>query len=131
MARTEVGKAVYAMLNVSSVTTLCSTRIYPVIAPQDTIAPFVVFGIVSSIPTNTKDRISEVDTMRVQVDCYAKTYAGAEALASACRLAMDGQTGTKGGVQVDGVAYEMEEDMIEEDLDLFRKSMDFFIRVIY
>ena len=132
MARTEVGKTVYAMLAAdATLTALVSTKIYPVIAPQNVASPFVVYSIASAIPTNTKDRISEVDTMRVQIDCYARTYSQVEAIASAARLAIDGQTGTKAGIYVDGVAYENEQDLIDEDVDLYRKSLDFFIRIKY
>lgn len=132
MARTQVGKAVYAMLAAdATVAALVSTKIYPVIAPQNVASPFVVYSIASAIPTNTKDRISELDTMRVQVDCYGRTYAQVEAISSAVRLAIDGQTGTYGGAYVDGVAYENEQDMLDEDVDLYRKSLDFFIRIKY
>lgn len=133
MGRSKVGKAIYNILaNASAVTAIVSTKIYPVQAPQGTVAPFLVYGVISSIPTNTKDRISEIDTMRVQVDCYQKTYQDCETLASAVRLALDNATGTKNGVLIDGLAYEMEEDMGEDiETDYFRKSMDFFARVKY
>jgi len=132
MGRSSVGKAIYNILsNEAGVTDIVGTKIYPVVAPQQTETPFIVYSVVSSIPTNTKDRISEIDTMRVQVDCYEKTYTLAEALSSAVRLALDNATGTKNGVLIDGLAYENEQDFIEEDNDYFRKSIDFFVRVKY
>jgi len=132
MGRSKVGKAIYSALsNNSDVTDIVSTKIHPITAPQGTEIPFIVYGIISSNPTNTKDRISEIDTMRVQVDCYERTYTLMETLAEKVRLALDNTTGTLNGVLVDGLSYESEQDTIEEDNDYFRKSIDFFVRVKY
>lgn len=134
MSRTGVGKAVYSILSGNAtVAALVSTRIYPRTAAQNASLPYVTYFIVSVNPTDTKDRPSPVDAIRVQVDCYATTYAGAEALNGAVRDALDNYTigTTVGGIKTDGIKYETENDALEEEVDIFRKSADYSIRVKY
>jgi len=134
MSRTGAGKAVYAILSAAAgVTALASTRIYPVRAPQNTTLPYVTYTVVSVNPTDTKDRPSHLDTVRMQIDCWATTYAGAEALHAAIRTAIDAYqiNATAGGVVVNGIKYETENDAFEDEVDIYRKSADYMIRVKY
>ena len=134
MSRTSVGKAVFSILtNNAGVSAIVSTKVYPVTAPQLIKTPFITYSIISVTPTNTKDRPSPVDEVRVQVDCYETTYAKAETLAGAVRTALDAYAiGSEvSGVKLDGIAYETENDAINEEVDIFRKSADYIIRVKY
>ena len=122
MARTSVTKAIkYILGNTAGVTAIVGTKSHAGRAPQETAAPYVVFDIVSVEPTDSKTRPSSVDAVRVQVDCYATTYAGVEALNDAVRAALDAYTI---GATVNGIKYITENAAIDEETDIFRRSSD-------
>jgi hypothetical protein len=83
---TSVGEAIRTELVAdTAVTTLVGQQIYPNLAPQGTVPPYVVYTVISNVPSNTftgaaSDRLNEI---RMQVDCYAKKYLDAQAIAEA------------------------------------------------
>lgn len=131
------GKALYNILsNAAGVTAIVSTRIYPDTAPQGSTLPYVVYSAISSVPQNTKDVPAKIDHVRVQIDCYAATTASAagqdiaEALSEAVRAAIDGiMPGVYGTVVVDGIQFENENSAVNEEVDIFRRSADYQIRI--
>lgn len=134
MARTNVTYALKAIFDADAgVTAIVGTKHYAGRALQETALPYVVFDIVSVDPTDEKDGASPVDAVRVQVDCYAATYLGVEALNDAVRDALDAYpTGTTiGGVKVDGVLYITENGTISDETDIFRRSSDYQVRIKY
>ena len=135
MAFTDVADAVYSILsNASGVTSLVSTKIYPTIAAQEAVAPFIVFNSAISVdPTDTKTRPSSLDRFRIQVDCYGRTRKQAVNVHLAVRTALDGYTigATVASVKLDGIKFETENDAFDEEVDIFRKSADYIIRVKY
>ena len=128
MAFTDVADAVYSILsNASGVTSLVSTKIYPTIAAQEAVAPFIVFNSAISVdPTDTKTRPSSLDRFRIQVDCYGRTRKQAVSVHLAVRTALDGYTigSTVASVKLDGIKFETENDAFDEEVDIFRKSAD-------
>jgi hypothetical protein len=65
------------------------TRIYPLEVPQDVVMPAVVYQRIASAPEVTLDGDAGLDAVRVQVSCWAATYAGAKELAAAVRAAVN------------------------------------------
>lgn len=125
-------KALYYILkNDSGVSAIVGTKIYSRTASQGAAAPFIVMTIVSVDPQDTKDRPSSVDHVRVQIDCYEVDYGKVEVLHDAVRDALDNNVGTHNTVKVDGLKYETENDIVDEDTDLFRRSADYIVRVKY
>ena len=99
------GKAIYAILSTAvPVTGIVSTRIYPDMAPQDAIYPFVVYSITGILPSNTKDHASQMDEVTASVICYADSYNDVQDLSEKVRAALDGKTrGTYGGVSLQSI----------------------------
>ena len=99
------GKAIYAILSTAvPVTGVVSTRIYPDMATQDAIYPFVVYSITGILPSNTKDHASQMDEVTASVICYADSYNGVQDLSEKVRAALDGKTrGTYGGVSLQSI----------------------------
>jgi hypothetical protein len=58
-------------------------------APQDGPRPYITWFIVTGLPDNQLSGLPSDDQMTVQVDCWAKTDAQAEALATAVRDAIE------------------------------------------
>lgn len=71
----------------SAVTTLVGQRISPVFAQQNADVPFVTLSVLSIEPANHL-RGANLDTCRVTVSAWARTYAEAEAIGDACRAAL-------------------------------------------
>jgi hypothetical protein len=59
------------------------------IAPQGTVAPYVVWLIVGADPENNLSDVPSVDRMVLQVDCYSLSDGVVEALATAVRDALE------------------------------------------
>jgi hypothetical protein len=69
----------------ATLTGLVADRIYPQVAEQGTAFPAVVLTIITDTPENSLDGspLTRLVAARVQVDCYAKTYVSAHAVADA------------------------------------------------
>lgn len=99
------------------VTALVGTRISPVLRAQDEPLPAVVLTLVSAVPQNILVGAPTLDSNRVQLDAYAATYAGARALADACRAALEA-----GGCTLDN-----EFDVFEPETDEYRVAQDWLV----
>jgi hypothetical protein len=107
--------AVYTLLkDAAGVAALVAGRVYPLQAPQNATAPFIVYQRISSRRVRSVDGPSGLAQPRIQVDAYAATYAGAKALASAIRTALDGYRGTVAGVRVGAIALVSDTDFLED-----------------
>ena len=134
MSRTQVAKAVYHILKTDlAIAAAVGQKIYPVNVPQNTASPFISFFVVSTTPVDTKDRPSQIDEVRVQIDVWARTYGQAEDIHGIVRTALDAYPiGTLvNGIFLDGIRYDTERDDMEEETDLYRRSADYMIRVKY
>lgn len=70
----------------TGVTALVSTRIYPVFLPQHPTYPAISYQRISS---SGQDGTSNRKLSRWQINCWASTYAGAQALAAAVKAALE------------------------------------------
>lgn len=112
-----IGADIYARLS-----GLASGRIYPVMAPQNVAAPFIVYSTVAATHLrNMVESSSKVNT-RAQIDVWATTYAAAQTLAASVRSAME-----PNGADFSTGAVEENPDFYTPDSDLFRVSVDFSI----
>jgi hypothetical protein len=59
------------------------------LAPQGTVAPYVVWMVIAGDPQNTLSETPGVDRLTIQVDCYDTTDGGVETLAAAVRDALE------------------------------------------
>ena len=131
-----VGQIIYGRLSaVAGVTSLVSTRIYPDMAPQNATFPYVVFQKLQTQPTDTKEGVSPLDKLLVQVDCYSNNYDNAHALAAAVRTALDRYTGTINGHVVDKIIFSNDSSGSPQDVPtntgsmIYWASQDYEIRL--
>ena len=110
----------YALLSADAgVTEIASTRIYPLVAPQEAALPHVVYTRVSSGREYSLSGYSNLENPRMQIDCYGTTYAEAKALSEAVISALR-------GAMTFGTASDDPQEIFEED-ETFRVSIDFSI----
>lgn len=126
-----IGKAIYDLLsNDATVSGLVSTRVYPDTVPQNASFPYVAYTTTSTLPTDAKDGVSRLDVVGVQVDIYSRDYSVTQAIAAACRDALDRYSGTNNGVQVDGIKFDNQAaGNYEQQIGVFWVSQDYSIRV--
>jgi len=68
-----------------------SVRVFPLVAPQDTVLPYITFQRISSLDTGTMDGTESLDMGRFQIKVFAKTYKESVIIAEAVKTAMSGK----------------------------------------
>jgi hypothetical protein len=128
------GLAIYNILSTDSdVFSMVVRRIFPNVAKNGTIFPFIIYDVESESPTQDKDGVSTLDEDFVMVSCYCKTYSEASDLAQKIRTALDRKTGTFGGVKIQSIQYNGYNDLFDDntsDEGVYRKALDFKLRII-
>lgn len=80
--------------NEASITALVSTRIFPVRVPQaQTTKPCITYTRISGQRIRDFDGEVGIENPRIQIDCWANTFASAFSVADAVRLKLDGKRG--------------------------------------
>lgn len=82
------------------VTNLVSTRIYFDAGPQKPTLPLIVLSVIFEPGDAHLGGGSDIANSSVQVDCYAASRPGANALGEQVRLALHGYTGAMGSEKV-------------------------------
>jgi len=124
------GKAVYGILSANSgVTDIVGTRIFPEIAEQEAVTPFVIYQLQSVAPEDTHDGPSKLDEVRFEFLCYADSYNEAADLGVAVRGALDRVSGTYNGVNVESVQFNDVDVEIEYDPRRYSQVLKFTFRI--
>jgi len=71
------------------VSALVGTKIHPHIVPEGTALPYITYSMVVGTPFNKLAGRTGLEKKRIQVNCWASTYAAAKALAEAVKTALD------------------------------------------
>jgi len=124
-----IENAIYHILsNDAGVSGKISTRIYPMVAPENaSVDYYCTYQIISSATNSTKSSIGDRDTFLIQIDAYGPTNTKAAELGQDIRTALEGYSGTANGVVIEYCDYKGQNDTFEELENLFRKSYDFEI----
>lgn len=126
----ETGKAIYKLLKDSAdIGAICADRIYPELAQQDADAPFIVYTIVDTSPSATKNATSKLDTARVELYCLSQDYEEAMDLGIAVRAALDRQSGTISGVQVQSIDFDTSDIQFDPDQRIYVVEHTYQVRV--
>jgi hypothetical protein len=116
------------LLATAGVSNLVSTRIRPVLAHQTDALPLIVVHQISHRPEYSTSATVALAQTRVQIDCWGKTMASAQAVGEAVKAALSGQTFTQSGVTFQGSFVQGERHSFEGDQPearRFRCSLDF------
>ncbi|MEN6474136.1 MAG: DUF3168 domain-containing protein [Syntrophaceae bacterium] len=106
------------LLASTAVTSLASTRIYPVLLPQDPTLPAITYQRISNDPQNTMGGHGDLYNPRIQIDAWARSYSEIKSLELAIRTAMEAASAFS--------ALEMsDQDLYEPDMEIYRISIDF------
>lgn len=111
----------------ATLTGLVSTRIYSMRMPQTPTLPAVVFYRISNRRELVQNGDAGYARTRFQIDCWGSTYSSVKGVADAVRQRMQAYSGTMSGLTVQRVAHLNDNDVFEEDTEIFGVSMDFEI----
>ena len=73
----------------STIKTLASGRVYPIVLPDIAILPAIVYQRVSSIPITSLDGDTGLDSVRIQISVWAATYKEAKDLSATVRATLN------------------------------------------
>ena len=76
--------------NDAGVAAICSTRIYPNLAPESAALPFITYQVVAGGKLSTITGVDDATRKRIQINCNADTYAESKSLSSAVFDALEG-----------------------------------------
>jgi hypothetical protein len=117
----EIGKVIYNILsNDSNVAPLVTTdgnlRIFPsrYNFPTNSKLPYITYQMISDIPNNTKNGVSQYDYVTVQISIYDNVYSDLVTLAGYVRTALDYTSGTFSGVVVDKIFYDSQDELYDD-----------------
>lgn len=115
-----IGQAIHARLKAHAGTSaLVESRVYPLRLPEGPTYPAIRYQVIGAPRTHLMGDSADASIgvhSRVQVDCFAETYAGVRAVAEQVRLALSRWSGTAGGVTVEVVFLDDERDLDEPTL---------------
>lgn len=101
----------------TSVSTLIGTRVYPLLAPQGTPLPLVVYQRTAvERPQSLAGNVGN-PVITLQLTTYGTSYTSVKNIARAVRLAVDGWTGTTAGVTIQRTTLVSEADGVEMPAD--------------
>lgn len=126
MATIEEGLVAHLMAD-SSVTDLISTRLYPLVVPQDASLPAVAYQRISGPREHAHDGPSGLARARVQFTALGSTYAEAKSVVTALQGSLDGRKRGLPGVRSNAINLLDERDVW---LDVFEKpgiQVDFLV----
>jgi hypothetical protein len=99
-----------ALVSSTAVTTLVSTRIYPVLAPASATLPFVTWRRTGIQREQTLRNPMGMPRVTLEYQVYGVTYDQTREVADAMRLVLDGYGGQSENTVVDQVSLENESD---------------------
>lgn len=117
----------------AGVAAIVGTRVHPGAVPQNGSLPAIVYQRISSIRDVDMSGPQSFTQVRIQVDCWHTSYAGAKSLADAVRSALNGvginSPKTLGAEPVQLVYLENDQDLSEREGDRieWRVSQDWII----
>jgi len=129
----KVGLAIRQLLvDDTPVQTLVSSRIYPEIAAEGAVPPYLVYTILGNSPVDTKHN-TPIDEANIEVISVSRSYSEANDLADKVRAALDRANVSvavgEGTVVVQSIQYTNEITQVSEDRQYYAAVQDYTIRI--
>lgn len=107
--------------------------------PQMEIFPYALIDLITVLPTDTKDGVSCMDTLSIQLDIYSKHqdindslsgYRSSAEIEQDIRDIIDGFQGVVNEIGIDEIRWVTQNPApFEEDRDVYRVSVDYSMRL--
>lgn len=119
-----------ALISDATVRGYVYNRVYPLIAPDNADVPFIVYQVIDKAALHTMTDDSDISSTAFQVSAWATNYSTAKALAVAVKTLLTdygGLFGGLGGVPVQKIIYDGDDDVHDPVTGRFHIPMDFTI----
>ena len=105
----------------NTLTGLCGGRVYPNVAPDEPITPYIVYTRSSTEPHNQPvDLNNYLKKTRFQIDCFDKTYKAVDALSASVITAIKNEP-TLQTIPL------LEQDQYEPDLKIHHRGLEYSV----
>ena len=111
----------------AGLTALIGSRVYPLKMPQKPTLPAVSYQRIDGPRESAIASDMGMAHPRMQVDCWASTYAGVKAVATQVRAALQRWSDAAASPVVLDSLLESDQDLYEAEVEIYRVSMDFII----
>ena len=112
----KAGRYISAILNAASgVTSITSTRFYPVMIAQNAALPAIAYSCTYAPADPNKTQKETAYLCKATISCWSDSYTQCEDMDLAVNNALNFVEGTTAGVTVTGCEYQGSEDGISED----------------
>ena len=111
----------------SGIAAAVESRVYPIRLPQAPGMPAVTYFKVSGLRHYGTAGPEGLSRPRIQIDCWARTYAAALSVAELVRQRLEGYSGAMGSATIQGVFFENEQEFFEAEPELYRVSRDYMV----
>lgn len=118
------------LLGTSAIASLIGNRLTWLVRVQNSPLPSLVLNVISNVPEYSDEGDAGLKQARVQIDCWALTYASAKALARAVKARLSGMRETASGVEFSAAWVDLEQDLFDTGAagqSLYRVSLDILI----
>lgn len=105
-----------------------TTNISPSTIPQGAEFPAVTFQRISNAPEDTKDGVSTLDVIRIDVDIWDDEYLEGRDLADKVRIALDRTSGTFEGRDIDSIRFETDRELFDDNLEIYHFNQEYSVR---
>jgi hypothetical protein len=114
--------------NYSGIKAIVSTKIYPLITPEDTVSPFIVYTPYSQQFSHSFDNDSGYNDKYIQIDMYHTSFINLKALSKQVRKALINFKGIMGtnGITIQAVICESgDRDSFESESKFYRTTQEY------
>lgn len=108
------------LINDATVSGVVSTRVYPVIIPQNPTYPCISYSTSGAIRHSTLVGQDNFVGAQIDIDCWAETYSSAKDLQNKVRASVQNYQGLMGTINVDSVFVYDPVDIYEDDVFAYR-----------
>lgn len=119
----------YSLLkNDATVAGLVGDKIYPYMADENIALPYIVYEETGNEPTNTKQGISDLDTISVNIESYAGSVLDLNTLRAAVRSKLERFNGIVGTKNIDTITFRGESNGYSLENRIYLNIQQFTIR---
>ena len=115
--------AIYSILSNDSGVTAITTRIYPIMLPQNAVYPAISYQVNEDTEDETFDGQGTFQRINLEVDAWSDTHAGMLTLADAIKAAIKNYSGTVASNAVDKITIDSAISVYEDQVEKYRKTL--------
>ena len=114
--------------NDAAVNAILAKRIYPNTIPQDVVFPAMTYTRISNDPADTKDGVSKLDSITIDLDIFGIDFNTLKDLAGKVRTALDRFSGTKQSQVIGIIVFLSDHSFYEDEAQVYHITQSYKVR---